>query len=129
PILVRVAISSERIPEGLEMKRYTVGLAVLSLLGAAGIASAGAIPIANHSFEDPPLSEGVFNFTIQDWTQGGGGSGGIGTWHPGSGTFDLSTLDGSQNAYLNGGEIAQQLATGLVLGATYHLSALFGTNS
>ena len=123
------------------MRRVIVGLAVL--VGACVVfltggsyqsASASVIFIANHSFEDERVDDlalypNLYNDSIQDWTQDAASAAnphgwGIGTWA--CWPVDQSTLDGTQSAYLNGGRIAQQLTTGLVLGERYRLSALFG---
>jgi hypothetical protein len=111
------------------MKNLLRGTAFIAAGFVSSLASADlVIPIANHSFEDEVLPVGTFNASIQDWTQSSFER--IGTWSPGEdGPFDFSTIDGDQVAYLNGGSIAQQLTTPVVLGQRYHLSALLGAVS
>jgi hypothetical protein len=96
---------------------------------AASCATLWAQPIAieNAGFESQILSDVVYQEGVAGWTSGGAiGSGGfgIGTWNPDASEF--VGYGGDQIAYLNGGQMAQQLTIGLTLGAQYQLSALLG---
>src|SRR5262245_47282673 len=87
-----------------------------------------SISIANSNFDDPGVSDGGYsNFSIPSWSEPGSVEG-YGLWIPSHVACDESTIVGLQVGYLNRGRIAQQLTTGVVPGATYHLNALFGTS-
>lgn len=94
-------------------------------------ASATDIPIANFSFEDPPLADGVWNSSIPFWTISGGSAG---VWNPRlfqTGGFDptqvfIDGIDGVQVAYSNAGDIEQSLSALLTEGYKYTLTVWIG---
>jgi hypothetical protein len=94
------------------------------LVVASGIrASAGAITIANPSFESPVQPPGSFNVgTVAGWTS----TGDSGVFHPIIGSEFNSIPDGLQTGYSNGGALSQILSTTLVTSTAYTLQVDVG---
>ena len=103
----------------IRRRRAVVTLVGAFVLALASHAAAVPIPIANPSFEEPVLGDGVFttNSGIPGWTalptQG--------VWNP-TLTQVAVVQDGSQIGYINGGIVSQTLVDVLAANTAYALT-------
>ena len=79
-----------------------------------------SITIDNYSFEDNVLADGVFTYTLADWTQTGDAFG-TGEWNPEAADMDESSLTGDNLAWLyyDGDTISQTFTQTYLDGETY----------
>lgn len=116
---------------GIHSVRVAVSAPVLALALASPL-SAGAVFIANHSFENDNLSDCTFNFSPVGWTPS---TGSTGSWDPGPPAscphpgFSAGIPDGAQVGYTNSGVLSQVLAETLEADQTYLLRVLVGRRS
>ncbi len=83
---------------------------------------AAPITILNHSFEEPPLADTVWNLTIPDWSLVTG-AGQIGVWNiPYQTLVTTEAPDGTQVGYAHGATIGQVLSASLLVDTTYTLT-------
>jgi hypothetical protein len=105
------------------------------LVALAFPATATTIPVTNNSFEDPPLNDGVFIYSIPGWTITGGDAG---VWNPKA--FQSSATDppqyfvdhvpdGIQVAWSNNGDFMQTVSASVTPGFRYTLIVWVGGRS
>lgn len=106
---------------GQRMRRV-VG-SVLMVLGAASVAGAQTIPVANGDFEEPVLQPGSFTqATPTGWTLFAGSTTNTGVFHPTVASWQYVAPSGHQLLYLNGATVEQTLAANAQQGQTYLLA-------
>lgn len=114
----------------MSLKSTAIALAVVCLFGASA-AKADSITVANSNFSQTgaPLSDScgtncAYNTgPIPDWTATGGTSG---SWQPNSSYYTSLPPAETTVAYINGGELTQDLGITLQADTTYTLTVYVG---